>query len=37
MKRRHHGYRHHGLRHYRYGISFELDGVRYHIGGSGYR
>lgn len=34
---RHHGYRHHGFRHYRYGISFELDGVRYRIGGSGHR
>lgn len=30
-----HRYRHH--RYYRYGISFELDGVRYFLGGSDYR
>lgn len=32
-----HRYRHHGYRYYGYGISFELDGLRYHFGGYDYR
>lgn len=29
--------RHHGHRSYRYGITFELDGLRYFLGGSDHR
>lgn len=32
-----HRYRQHGYRYYGYGISFELDGLRYYLGGYDYR